>query len=58
MSNERIVSYKKSMEDLSFSDYEKERLVHRLMNGGTADGGRMRRKFDIIYKSKTSISIH
>ena len=47
MSNERIDSYKKSMEDLSFSDYEKERLVHRLMNGGTADGGRMRRKLDI-----------
>ena len=30
-----------------FSDYEKERLVHRLLSGGTADGGRMRRKLDI-----------
>ncbi len=47
MSNERIESYKKSMEDLSFSDYEKERLVHRVLNGGTEDGGRMRRKLDI-----------
>ncbi len=47
MINERIESYRKSMEDLSFSDYEKERLVHRLLSGGTAEGGRMRRKLDI-----------
>jgi hypothetical protein len=47
MSNERIDSYRKSMEDLSFSDYEKERLVYRILDGGTVDGGRMRRKLDI-----------
>lgn len=47
MSNERIDIYRKSMEDLSFSDYEKERLVHWILDGGTVDGGRMRRKLDI-----------
>ena len=47
MKNARVESYKESMESICFSDYEKERLVHRILDGGTVDGGRMRRKLDI-----------
>ncbi len=47
MKNARVENYKESMESICFSDYEKERLVHRILDGGTVDGGRMRRKLDI-----------
>ncbi len=47
MGNERIENYMESMESINFSDYEKERMVHRIMNGETANGGRMKGKLDI-----------
>ena len=47
MENKKIEIYKESMESIKFSDYEKEHMVHQLMNGGIADGGRMKGKLDI-----------
>lgn len=47
MENERIESYKESMESIKFSDYEKEHMVHQIMNGGATNGGRMKGKLDI-----------
>ena len=47
MQNERIDNYRQSMESINYSDYEKERMVHRIMNGGTTNGGRMKGKLNI-----------
>lgn len=47
MQNERIDNYRQSMESINYSDYEKERMVQRIMNGGAINGGRMRGKLDI-----------
>ncbi|WP_026492145.1 hypothetical protein [Butyrivibrio sp. XPD2002] len=47
MGNERIEIYKESMESIKFSDYEKEHMIHQILNGGAKDGGRMKGKLDI-----------
>ena len=47
MKSGNIENYKKSMENIKFSDYEKEHMIRQLMNGGSANGGRMKGKLDI-----------
>ena len=46
MQNERIDSYRQSMESIRFSDHEKESMVRRIMNGEPENGGRMKSKLD------------
>lgn len=47
MKREKIENYIESMENIKFSDHEKEHMVRRIMNGGNANGGRMKGKLDI-----------